>query len=90
MLETRLLRITEAAARAGIGRSLAYEFVRSGEWPSVKIGRALRIPLALLDEWIDAKVQDARERALGFAECASNGSVASSLGEQGDLRTRST
>ena len=71
MTEIRLLKIIEAASRAGIGRSLGYEFVRSGEWPSVKIGRALRIPVALLDEWIDAKEQEARERASGFTASAS-------------------
>jgi excisionase family DNA binding protein len=69
MVTARLLKITEAACRAGIGRSLAYEFVRSGEWPSVKIGRALRIPLTALDEWIDGKEVEARARATRATEC---------------------
>ncbi len=65
-MERKLLRITEAAERAGIGRSLAYEFVTRGEWPSVKIGRALRIPISGLDAWIADREQEAAERAASF------------------------
>lgn len=42
---------------------MAYEFAMSGAWPSVKIGRALRIPLTGLEEWIEAREEEARVRA---------------------------
>ena len=51
-LEPLLLRVDEAARLAGIGRSLAYEKVSSGEWPSISIGRARRVPLDGLRKWI--------------------------------------
>lgn len=65
-MEAKLLKITEAAARAGIGRTLAYDFVARGEWPSVKIGRALRIPLTGLDAWIGEREADADRRAMSL------------------------
>lgn len=51
-VERLLLRIPEAAELAGVGRTTAYALVASGEWPSVAIGRAVRVPLAGLREWV--------------------------------------
>ncbi len=52
--EPRLLvRVTEAAEMCGISRSLAYGLVASGTWPSVRFGRAVRVPLAALNKWIE-------------------------------------
>ena len=62
-IDTRLLKIIEAATMAGIGRSMAYEFVQAGIWPSVKIGRSLRIPRRGLEEWIALREAEAEERA---------------------------
>lgn len=62
-METQLLRVTEAAQIAGIGRTMGYEFVVAGIWPSVKIGRALRIPLSGLKAWIEEQEAKAIERA---------------------------
>ncbi|MEO6701318.1 MAG: helix-turn-helix domain-containing protein [Jatrophihabitantaceae bacterium] len=41
-----MLDVVEAAHLLGIGRTLAYELIRSGEWPTpvVRIGRLIRIP----------------------------------------------
>lgn len=39
-----LCTVDEAAAWARIGRRRAYELVRSGEIPSVRLGRSIRIP----------------------------------------------
>ncbi len=45
--------VTEAAKLLGIGRGTAYECVRTGELPSIKLGRRIVIPkralLALVD-----------------------------------------
>ena len=44
----------EAAARIlGIGRSSAYEAVRRGEIPSIKIGRRVLVPVAALQTLLE-------------------------------------
>ena len=48
-----LLRIEEAAKRLGIGRSLMYRLVLSGEVQSVPLGRLRRIPVEALREYIE-------------------------------------
>ena len=42
----RMLDVPEAAMMLGIGRTLAYELIRSNHWPTpvVRIGRLVRIP----------------------------------------------
>jgi excisionase family DNA binding protein len=42
------LTVPQAAAVLGIGRSHAYEAVKSGEWPTsvIRVGRCIRIPAA--------------------------------------------
>jgi predicted DNA-binding transcriptional regulator AlpA len=42
----RMLEVPEAATLLGIGRTLAYELVRTDQWPTpvVRIGRLVRIP----------------------------------------------
>ncbi len=52
-MQKLLLRVTEAAEMASLGRSKAYEMVATGEWPSVTIGRAVRVPLDGLLDWIE-------------------------------------
>lgn len=41
--------VDKAAKRLGIGRNQAYEAVRRGEIPSVKIGKRILVPTAALD-----------------------------------------
>ena len=45
-----LLDVPDAARMLGIGRSLAYELVRRGEWPTevLRIGKLIKIPSAPL------------------------------------------
>lgn len=51
----RMLTVEEAARALGVGRTLAYELVRTGQWPTpvVRAGRLIRIPsgplLALIE-----------------------------------------
>ncbi len=47
-----LLRVEEAAARLGIGRTLMYRLVLSGEVESIPLGRLRRIPAECLDEYV--------------------------------------
>jgi excisionase family DNA binding protein len=39
-----LLRVEEAATLLDISRGVAYDLVRRGELPSIRLGRLLRIP----------------------------------------------
>ena len=48
----RVLRVEEAAQLLGIGRSLAYELIRSGQLRSIKIGRRRLVPLDAIEEAI--------------------------------------
>lgn len=41
--------VEEAAARLGISRTLAYELVRRGEIPSLRLGRRRLVPVHALD-----------------------------------------
>lgn len=41
--------VTDAAALLGVSRSSAYEAVRKGELPSIRIGRRVVVPRPALD-----------------------------------------
>jgi len=47
-----LLTVEEAAVRLGIGRTLAYALVKSGDVESVQIGRLRRVPFDALDDFL--------------------------------------
>ena len=47
-----LFTVDEAASALGIGRSHLYRYVQTGELRSVKLGRARRIPIAVLEEFV--------------------------------------
>lgn len=55
-MEKVLLTVTEAARRLSLGRATAYQLVRQGDLPSVRIGRAVRVPAHELEAWIEARV----------------------------------
>ena len=40
--------VDETAFVLGIGRATAYQAVRTGQIPSIKVGRRLRVPTAIL------------------------------------------
>lgn len=59
MTDDALVITVEAAARRlGMSRGAIYPPVMGGVIPSVKIGRARRIPVAALEAWIARKVRD--------------------------------
>ena len=58
-----LLTVGEAAVRLGVGRSFLYRLVMTGEVPSLKLGRARRIPVTALEEFIRGGLQDACSRS---------------------------
>jgi len=54
MSEGRLvLSVTEAAELLGISRGLAYELARTGQLPSLRLGRRVVVPRAALLTWLE-------------------------------------
>ena len=51
-----LLSPQEAADALSINRSTLYALLMRGEIPSIQIGRARRIPVQVLEEWIAGKL----------------------------------
>jgi len=53
-----LVTVDEAGRLCAVGRSKMYELIARGEVPSVTIGRARRVPLAQLRDWIDGQLAE--------------------------------
>jgi excisionase family DNA binding protein len=49
LIECRTYTVEQAGRLLGVGRNQAYEAVRSGTLPSIKIGKRLLVPKAALD-----------------------------------------
>jgi len=45
--------VDEVAERLGIGRNAAYDAIRRGELPALRIGRRIVVPRAALDRMLD-------------------------------------
>jgi excisionase family DNA binding protein len=60
-----LLDVTTAAQVLGIGRSLAYQLVRTGQWPTpvLRVGRLVKIPTAPLVRLLEQPIPDAHPQA---------------------------
>lgn len=54
-VEKLMLRPAEVAAALSIGRTTCYALIASGEIPSRKIGRSLRVSTAALKAWAEAR-----------------------------------
>jgi excisionase family DNA binding protein len=55
-METHYIKVIEVAQYLGIGRSQAYDLVKRGVIPSVRIGsRTLRVSLDELEKWVAEK-----------------------------------
>jgi excisionase family DNA binding protein len=50
--EQLLLSPKEASKLTGIPRPTIYILCRSGEWPTVRVGKSIRIPSEALQNWI--------------------------------------
>ena len=58
-MEARTLTVDEAAKLLGISRNLAYELVRLGQIPSVRLGRRIVVPRAALERVLEEVVRPA-------------------------------
>ena len=58
-MERLLLKPSEVTQVLGIGRSLVYELIASGDMPSIRIGRCIRIPSEALEKWIKDRQEQA-------------------------------
>lgn len=58
MADKKLLTVAEAAQILGIGRSTAYFLVMKEQLPSIKLGRARRVPAFALDKFIERQLQE--------------------------------
>jgi excisionase family DNA binding protein len=50
--ERLLLTPAEVAVRLGLSRSKVYRMIERGELPSLRIGRAVRVPCRAFEEWL--------------------------------------
>jgi excisionase family DNA binding protein len=51
--ERLTMSVEEASEALGISRSLAYELVRRGVLPSLRLGRRIVVPVRALEELVD-------------------------------------
>jgi len=54
-MEPLLMKPAEVMQALGIGRSLTYQLIASGELPSVRLGRCVRVPRVSLEQWVRAR-----------------------------------
>ena len=51
--EKLLLRVSEAQKVLSLSRSTVYALIASGQLPSIRIGRAVRVPVDALKQWVE-------------------------------------
>ena len=47
----------EVARLLGIGRTKTFQLMASGQLPTIRLGRCVRVPAAALDRWIETLTQ---------------------------------
>ncbi len=57
-MEKMLLTPRDVAESLNLGRSRTYELIASGDLPSIRIGRSIRIPADALKQWIEKQQAD--------------------------------
>ena len=61
---TEVMTVPEAAAKLGIGCNAAYEAVRSGQIPAIRIGRLLRVPRIAFQRMLEQASTPAPKRTV--------------------------
>jgi excisionase family DNA binding protein len=62
IMEKKTLTVVEAARLLGIGKNLAYEAVKRGEIPCLRVGKRLLVPVAALEELLAGKASPVPSR----------------------------
>jgi excisionase family DNA binding protein len=57
-----LLKADEVARRLSLGRATVYLMMASGELPTLRKGRAVRVPVGALERWIEQQTTAAGVR----------------------------
>lgn len=57
--ERLLLKADEVARRLSMGRAIVYLMMQSGELPTLRKGRSVRVPARALDQWIEQRTRAA-------------------------------
>jgi excisionase family DNA binding protein len=60
--ELQMLKAEQVAKAWGVGKSTIYELAAAKVLPSVKLGTAVRFPVAALYRWIDQQVEGGQQR----------------------------
>lgn len=63
MSERKVMTVAEAGELLGISRNSAYEAVRRGEIPSIRIGRRLVVPATALERLLETGNQSFQDSA---------------------------
>jgi excisionase family DNA binding protein len=56
-MERLLLTADEVARRLSLGRATVYLMMQSGELPTLRRGRAVRVPARALEHWIEQRTR---------------------------------
>ena len=67
-MDKQVLTVEEAGQLLRIGRSAAYEAVRRGQIPSLRIGRSVRVPRHALEEMLTCKNDGAPAKSAAVQE----------------------
>lgn len=59
-MEPILVKVEDAAGMLGIGRSKVWELIGAGELPTVRIGRACRVPVSAIHEYAQRQLERAQ------------------------------
>lgn len=57
-IERVTISVDEAAAMLGVSRTSAYEYVRTGHLPAIRMGRRLLVPIRAIDDLLNGLVGD--------------------------------
>ena len=61
LMDKKTLSIPEAGKALGIGRSAAYEAARTGQLPTIRIGKRLLVPIVALERLLEQASPVARQ-----------------------------
>ena len=53
VMDPLMIKPSEAATLLGIGRTKIYQLIRANAIPSRRVGKSIRLPLALLKAWVE-------------------------------------